>query len=199
MHHIDESAKFTAKDDKMVVVSQITQTEVEETVKYPILLPTKPRTTDLIIQERHDGLHNGINHVVANIRRRWWIPRNRQRIQTVIITCMRRKREEGALYRGPSVPPLPICRVREARLFAVFAEREGQFADVEKLQCTVHLCITRAVHLDITNDLPVEGFPRTLLRFFARRSYIQTLIGDNGRNFVRSAKKPPFAIKTAAV
>lgn len=51
MHHIDDASKFKAEEDKLVVVSRITQAEVEDTIKYPIFMPTNHRITDLIITE----------------------------------------------------------------------------------------------------------------------------------------------------
>lgn len=85
----------------MVVVSWITQTEVKDTVKYPILLSNKHRINYLIIQNHQQRRNHGINLVVASIRQRWYVPRARKRIHTVINTCMRCSRKQGVPYRGP--------------------------------------------------------------------------------------------------
>ena len=187
---------LTMRAGKLVVVSRIIAAEVEDSAKYPVLLPTKHRITEMIIEEGHKASHHmGINHVVARLRQRWWIPRARQRIKNVIRQCMQCRRERGTHFRGPPTPPLPGYRVSQSRPFAVTGVdyagplyvKEG--TQVEKRYIALYTCAsTRAVHLEVAKDLSAEAFLRTLQRFSARRSYPQMLISDNGSNFVSSAK-----------
>ena len=184
------------RDDKLVVVSRITEAEVEDAVKYPVLLPTKHRITNQIVEEMHQRKHHmGINHVVASLRQRWWIPRVRQKVKHVIKQCMKCRRERGTHFRAPPTPPLPGYRVSQSRPFAVTGVdyagplhvKEG--TRIEKRYIALYTCAsTRAVHLEVAQDLSAEAFLRTLQRFSARRSYPQMLISDNGSNFVSSAK-----------
>jgi len=92
-------------------------------------------------------------------------------------------------------PPLPSYRVSQSRPFTVTGVdyagplyvKEG--TQIDKRYIALYTCAsTRAVHLEVAEDLSAEAFLRTLQRFSARRSYPQMLISDNGTNFVSSAK-----------
>lgn len=187
--------RLQMRGELIVVVSRITEADVDDSVKYPILLPSTHRITSLIIEELHRKHHQGINHIVTSLRQRWWVPRARQRVKSVIKGCMSCRRERGTPYQRPPIPPLPVCRVSQARPFAATGVdyagplyvKEG--TQTVKRYVALYTCAsTRAIHLELAKDLSAEAFLRTLQRFSARRSYPQMLVSDNGTNFVSSAK-----------
>ena len=57
--------------------------------KYPILLPTKSRFTELIIYHVHKKcFHAGVIATVATLREQWWIPCSRQRLRCLLRKCV---------------------------------------------------------------------------------------------------------------
>ena len=54
--------------------------------------------------------------------------------------------------------------------------------------CLFTCATTRAVHLELANDMSAQTFLNLLRRFVARRSTPSIIISDNGSNFKRSNK-----------
>ena len=48
---------------------------------------------------------------------------------------------------------------------------------------------TRAVHLEISNDLSTDSFILSLKRFIARRGQVKRLMSDNGTNFIGAERE----------
>ena len=59
-----------------------------------------------------------------------------------------------------------------------------------KTWCCFFTCLsTRAVHIEVAQSLDTESFLATVTRFIAWRGYLNTIISDNGRNFVGAANE----------
>ena len=54
--------------------------------------------------------------------------------------------------------------------------------------CLLTCCVTRAVHLDLVNDLSTPSFIRCLKRFTARRGVPKKMLSDNGKTFKGAAR-----------
>ena len=48
---------------------------------------------------------------------------------------------------------------------------------------------TRAVHLELTNDMPMDSFILALRRFKARRGHPKCIWSDNGSNFISAERE----------
>ena len=60
--------------------------------KYPILLPSKNRFTELLILDCHKTvLHSGMKDTLNELRTKYWVPRGRSRVQSVIFSCLMQK------------------------------------------------------------------------------------------------------------
>ena len=54
----------------------------------PALLPRDHCYTDLVVMEAHEmKFHGGVNTTLAEIRRRYWVPKGRQVITEVLRVC----------------------------------------------------------------------------------------------------------------
>ena len=59
-----------------------------------------------------------------------------------------------------------------------------------KRWCGLFICLTtRAVHIEVAHPLDTESFLAAVTRFIARRDYPNTIISDNGTNFVGAANE----------
>ncbi|VDN01919.1 unnamed protein product, partial [Onchocerca ochengi] len=105
----------------------------------------------LLIRRQHEALyHAGIAHTLSEMRRKFWIPKGRMEVK-------RRSRtfaQIGLDYLGPL--SIKIENGVTKRWFALFT------------------CFTtRAVHLELLENLSAESFLHVLRRFISRRGYLE--------------------------
>ena len=164
--------------------------------KHPVLLPKMGHLTKLIIKEAHQiTLHGGLGDTLAQIRKSYWIPKGRQAVKASLKECNICRRYEARPLSYPGPPNLPQERVTLTRPFEVTGvDYTGAItitgeADVPK---KVYICLftcasTRAVHLEVAEDLSSETFLQLFRTFAARRSCPRIIISDNATNFVGTA------------
>lgn len=100
--------------------------------------------------------------------------------------CIVCKRMERKSYSVPVPPPLPV--VRENPFSVTGVDFAGPLIvkgedDKKVWICLFMCCITRAVHLDIVNNLSVDFFLRSFHRFISRRGLPRRMISDNAKTF----------------
>lgn len=161
--------------------------------KHQIIIPSKSRLAELIINHAHHViLHGGTQVMASYIRQRFWIPKLRQTICTHILKCVMCVRIR-ARAQEQMIGNLPLDRVTKAHPFEVsgvdfagpFQMRkfEGKVLPVRaitsnivrqptmlKVWVVVFVCfVTPAVHLDIVHSLSTEHFLAAFSRFTSRR------------------------------
>ena len=137
---------------------RLTNAELPEATKNPILLPKNHAFTTLIILAAHKRvLHNGVSETLTETRAKYWIPRGRSTVKRTIRGCVICKRFEGLPFRTPTPPPLPKCRVKEAPAFSYtgvdfagpIVVRVTHSQSTAKVWIALFTCyVTRAIHLD---------------------------------------------------
>ena len=164
--------------------------------KHPVLLPKMGHLTKLIIKEAHQiTLHGGLGDTLAQVRKSYWIPKGRQAVKASLKECNICRRYEARPVHYPGPPNLPQERVTLTRPFEVTGvDYTGAMtitgeADMPK---KVYICLftcasTRAVHLEVAEDLSSETFLQLFRTFAARRSCPRIIISDNATNFVGAA------------
>ena len=93
--------------------------DLDREAKFPILLPLKSHLSKLVIAQIHNISHVGTNHVLTSLRQRWWLPRARQNIISVIRKCITCQKLQSRPYKDVDIPPLPTARVTVSRPFTV--------------------------------------------------------------------------------
>uniref|UniRef100_A0A182EUR5 Integrase_H2C2 domain-containing protein n=2 Tax=Onchocerca ochengi TaxID=42157 RepID=A0A182EUR5_ONCOC len=183
---------FQHKKDKLWRSnSRLEHSELDNESKYPIYLPNKSDITKLIILQQHDILyHAGIAHTLSSIWRRFWIPKGRAAIKRTISSCMACKRWKAKPFKLPPMPSLPESRVRRSRTFEqIGLDYLGPLSiksptGVIKRWIALFTCFTtRAVHLELVEDLSAENFLHIMRRFIARRGYPKLILSDNASEF----------------
>ena len=190
-------------DDQQIIrcKGRVSNAPLSEERKYPILLPSKHQLTNLIIQDVHSKIkHSGIKDTLTTIRERFWAPRGREAVKRILRKCATCRRVEGAPYRPPPTPDLPMERVT---LDPPFAHTGLDFigplyihdgkSSKEKGSDKVYICLftcasTRAIHLELTTSLSIDSFLLAFRRFVSRRGLPVTLMSDNAKTF-RSASR----------
>ena len=158
---------------------------------YPVLLPKKNYFTTLVIQQIHQRLfHAGVSHTLAQMRGQYWIPQGRREVQRVLNKCSKCRKAIGGPFRLPTMPPWPAKKVIASPPFSytgldyfgpLYARDERVIS--KRWVCLYTCLVTRAIHLEIVNDLSASEFLEAFRRFISRRGKPIEIISDNASQF----------------
>jgi len=160
--------------------------------KFPLLLPSKDHFTDLVFHSTHvKQLHAGVKSTLTALRQSYWVPSGRQHVKTLIDKCVTCRRVSGTAYNAPDPPPLPKSRMQQTQPFEVTGVDYTGALYVRNagIETKVYICLfarttTRAIHLEVVEDLTVEAFLLAFRRFASCKSLPRKLISDNASTFV---------------
>ncbi|XP_045215312.2 uncharacterized protein LOC123565509 [Mercenaria mercenaria] len=176
---------------------RIANAPLPEETRFPYLIPSRGKLTELLVTDAHETqLHAGLESTVTYLRQRFWIPSIRQRVRTIIRTCVTCRKLTAKPYRVPDPPPLPSDRLKHAPPFTVTGI---DFTGALTVKATdgrllkVYICLftcanTRAVHLEIVTDMKTESFILAVRRFISRQSTPKVFMSDNALTFIATAK-----------
>ncbi|XP_069946012.1 uncharacterized protein [Cherax quadricarinatus] len=179
---------------------RIQNSELSYGAKHPVLLGKEGWATELLIQDAHQRtLHGGFGDTLTCLRQNYWVLKGRAAVKRVLKSCTVCRRYDGRTLPYPGPPPLPQERVHSDRPFetvgidytgAITLKNPG---DVKEGPQKVYVCLftcatTRAVHLELAEDMTTETFVKLFRRFTARFSCPRLIISDNGTSF-RAADK----------
>ena len=170
---------------------------VSEATKFPYLLPSKHLLSRLIILDIHVRIcHSGTTATVTALRQSYWIPAARQYIKSILCHCVTCRKVTGRPYLAPDPPPLPRLRTQDVHPFTftgvdftgALYVRQGT-EEVKVYLCLFTCATTRAVHLEIVQDLTAEMFLLAFRKFAGRRSLPTIMISDNGSTYLSAANQ----------
>ncbi|XP_064646783.1 uncharacterized protein LOC135499762 [Lineus longissimus] len=172
---------------------------IREETKFPLLLPRKHHFTDLMVRHAHwTCLHTGTQGTVTHPRQRYWIPRIREVVFSIVRKCVACKRVTGKPYKKPVSPPLQAFRLQEANPFqvcgcnftgALYVLLKGKSDEIKVYVCLFTCAVTRAIHLELVPDMTTASFLNAFRRFTARRSVPSQMISDNATTFESAASE----------
>ena len=177
---------------------RIPDTILQHQARHPALLPRDHHLTSLFIEQSHKRVHHGgVRETLAELRTKFWVIKGRQAVKLTIKKCVVCNRYEGTPYPAPTTAELPNFRTQEAPPYAkvgidfagpLYVKKDG--AEMEKVYVAPFSCaVTRAIHLDLTEDLGTETFLRCLRRFIARRGVPELIVSDNAKTFKSASKE----------
>uniref|UniRef100_A0A7I4YZ85 Integrase_H2C2 domain-containing protein n=1 Tax=Haemonchus contortus TaxID=6289 RepID=A0A7I4YZ85_HAECO len=163
--------------------------------KDPILIMPNTALAQLIIQEAHGLYHKGIEHTIATVRERYWIPKLRQQVRKHVSHCIKCRRFNALPYQYPDSTDLPERRVLKSNPFQHtglnffdLPQCEENERRIKLYGCIFTCTVTRLIHLEIVRSLAIEKFLNALRRFIARRGIPKTITCDNAPTFLLAAK-----------
>ncbi|XP_065068786.1 uncharacterized protein LOC135694057 [Rhopilema esculentum] len=174
-------------------VGRLSNSDMEFESKFPIILPKNHRFTELVVLHVHALMgHEGLRITLTELRSRFWITKGREFIKKLIKPCIICKKLEGKAYKAP----LPNFRVQESPPFSKVGVDFAGPLYVKGLKGKTHktyialssCCVTRALHLELVEDLTAQSFLRCLRRFTARRGTPELIVSDNAKTFKAAAK-----------
>ena len=160
--------------------------------KYPVILPKKGRTVDLLIQDYHRRAgHEGRQHVLADLRGSYWILGATSAVRRVLSRCLSCLRRQKPPERQ-KMADLPEDRLQDGEkpftrtgvdFFGPFYAKRGR-SSVKKYGVIFTCLAVRAVHLEVAESLSTDSFLCALRRFVARRGEVRVLRSDRATNFI---------------
>jgi hypothetical protein len=162
---------------------------------HQVILPSRHHLTELTIREKHQRLlHAGPQCLLASLRQKYWIPRGRQIIRSVLHKCLPCFKQRAAASQQ-LMGQLPIARVQTAQPFVncgvdyagPFYVQQGSPRSKIQVECYVFIFIclaVKAIHLELVSNLTSDAFITAVRRFIARREKCLNLYSDNGTTFV---------------
>ena len=171
--------------------------DLDYDAKNPMILPHGVEAVDSLIRSFHFRyLHAGVEQVLGESRRRFWILKGRRTVSRVVRACTECQRQ----FKNPAkqlMAPLPEVRTRMCLAFEnsgvdIFGPARCKIAGraFHKVYVALFTCMaTRAVHFEVLRSMSASCFIDALIRFQARRPAIRHLFSDNGSNFTAADKE----------
>ncbi|XP_068227993.1 uncharacterized protein [Palaemon carinicauda] len=130
------------------VGGRIRRSDIPRYAKHPILLPKKHHVTTLLIRHEHELLaHSGRNHVLSNLRQKYWIINANATVRNVLFHCVTcRKLKEPALSQkmanltADRLEPSPPFSNVGIDLFGPYYIKEGRKEGVKESHPKVIRC-----------------------------------------------------------
>nr|XP_021336928.1 uncharacterized protein LOC103910029 [Danio rerio]XP_021336929.1 uncharacterized protein LOC103910029 [Danio rerio] len=183
---------FVDLDGVLRVGGRLTRSSYPDSVKHPIIIPKTHQITQMIVAHYHNKvMHQGKGFTVNEIRSNgFWIPGINKVVASFIKGCvvcrkLRRPVEEQKMADLPPerVDPSPPFLYTGMDCFGPFSVKSRR--NVQKRYGLLLTCLcSRAVHIELLNDLTTDSFINALRCFIAIRGTVRQLRSDQGTNFV---------------
>lgn len=196
------------KKELMRVGGRLDKANVDYEMKHPVIIPKKSRLAWLLMDFAHRvNRHGGVQVAMQHIRQKYWIPQLRDELKQYTRKCIECVRNKP-LTEDQLMGDLPAERVCPGHAFEVtgvdyagpfsmkYIERNGEEITRVKAWVALFVCMkTRAVHLEIVEDLTSSAFIACYERFVARRGSCYKMYSDNGTSFVGAEREIARAYK----
>lgn len=177
------------------VGGRLKRSSLDEELKYPIVLTGKSHLAVLLIRHFHAKIgHQGRTSVLAAIRSSgYWLVGGRSMVSSLIHRCvicryMRRPNEQQKMADLPTdrTEPQAPFTYSGCDCFGPIMVKDGR-KTLKKYGLIFTCLASRAVHLELLDDLSQDAFLNSVRCFFAIRGNCRQLRCDKGTNFVGAA------------
>jgi len=179
------------------VRGRLDHSSLSHETKHPLVLPANHHFTRLVILDRYERLfHAGVNATLASVREEFWPIHVKNEVKQCLRACVTCHKANPTPIQ-PLREQLPEARVNISKPFSkievdycdpVFVrDRVRRNSKQYRAYVAIFVCMaTKAVHIELVEDMTTEAFIGTLKRFIAKRELPSNIYSDNGRNFVQS-------------
>ena len=183
---------FIDSDGLLRVGGRIRKSAEEFNVKHPIILPKNSHLSLLIALRAHNEIaHQGRNMTLNHIRSSgFWIVGGRRLVTSCIKSCFTCRKHRGPTSsqkmgelpedRVDPSPPFTYCGLD---CFGPFAVKDGR-RETKRYGLLVTCLASRAIHIEVLDDLSTDAFLNGLRCVIALRGKIRLIRCDQGTNFV---------------
>ena len=171
--------------------------------RHQIILPSKHRVTNLIIDAYHKDVgHLGEAYVLSNLREIFWVVKGKSTVRSITRKCLLCRRINSLpgtqmmadLPRERLSPDNPPFTAVGVDFFGPIYVKQRR-SHVKRYGCVFTCLATRAVHIEVTETLDTDGFVNAFRRFVNTRGRPNTIYSDNGTNLRAGEKELREAIQ----
>lgn len=180
------------------VGGRLKNARVDTVCTHPILIPGKHHTAKLLIIKCHQSVrHQGRYFTEGKVRSSgYWITGCRRLVVSILNNCVvcRRLRRQCETQKMsdlpeerliPGQPPFTSVGVDVFGPWNVITRRTRGSSASSKRWAVLFTClVTRAVHIEVLEEMSSSSFINALRRFMAIRGKVKTFWSDRGTNFV---------------
>ena len=191
-HPLRSLDPFVDGDNLLRVGGRVRNSSEAYEVKHPLILPKTSHLTRLMATRLHEEVaHQGRNLTINHIRSRGlWIVGCRRVVSSIINSCTNCIRNRGQEI-GQKMADLPTDRLEPSPpftycgldCFGPFVVKEGR-KEVKRYGLLLTCLASRAVHIELLDDLSTDCFLNGLRCFIAIRGKVRVIRCDQGTNFV---------------
>ena len=179
-------------DGVLRVGGRLDKAPIPYEARHPAILPHTSHLTELIVNHYHvQAGHSGLNHTLSLVTQHYWIVKGTSAVKRILRQCAHcrlRNAKPGQQIMaelprqrlGLEMHPFTFTGVDFFGPFLVRYKR----SEVKRYGCLFTCLTTRAVHLELAEDLSTDAFINVLRRFVCRRGPVTNIYSDNGTNFV---------------
>ena len=181
------------ENDVIRAKGRLVQSDLPVEAIAPFFLPNKSYLVDLLIIHIHTSHHHiGLSQTLFLYRQRCWTPKIRSCIKSLLLRCVICQRIRKKTILRPLPSPLPAERVKWVQPFSnVGVDHTGSFTirDQQGRKTKAYICLfvcttTRAVHLEVVDNLTTTSFIMCLRRLAASKGMPTLLLSGNHKTFI---------------
>ena len=188
---------FLDDDGVLRVGGRINNSEIGALEKNPLLLPGKHHVSKLIVRHFHAEVqHQGRSFTEGAVRSAgFWITGGKKLVSSIIHKCVPCRKMRGQLEhqkmsdlpqdRLEVAPPFTNVGVDTFGPWTVVSRRTRGGSSSSKRWAIMFTClVTRAVHIEVVDEMSSAAFINALRRFVALRGKVKVFRSDRGTNFI---------------
>ncbi|XP_069101998.1 uncharacterized protein [Argopecten irradians] len=171
----------------------------------PIIVPGKHHVARLLIEHFHAEVRHQGRHLTEGAVRSggYWVTGAKRLISSILQACMKCHRLRGK-FSHQQMADLPPDRLEPCAPFtyvgvdvfgpwSITSRRTRGGTALSKRWAVLFTClVTRAVHIEVIEEMSSSSFINALRRFFSIRGPVREFRSDNGTNFVGSTEDMGF-------
>ncbi|XP_058789071.1 uncharacterized protein LOC131663035 [Phymastichus coffea] len=185
---------FLDEDGLLRVGGRLSQSPLSYDERHPVLLDGCSHLAELVLRWAHAcSLHGGFRSTYARVLQKSWITGGKLGVKRYLRQCLICARI-SARTTAQGMAPLPAVRVTPSRPFShcgvdyagpfPLCRSRGRGLPTIKGYVALFVCMsTKAIHLELVDDLTTASFLGALTRFIGRRGRPNEIWSDNGTNF----------------
>jgi len=201
--HLPKSSSIMAlnpyldEDGVLRVGGRLQQSSLGSYQKHPIILPGKSHISTLIVRHYHQSVRHQGRHLTEGAVRSggYWITGVKRLISSILHSCVQcrklRGKEEVQLMsdlpadRLEHTPPFTNVGVDAFGPWTIMTRRTRGGSANSKRWAILFTCLTtRAIHIELVEEMSSSAFINALKRFEALRGKVKLYRSDRGTNFV---------------
>ncbi|KAK3103260.1 hypothetical protein FSP39_017922 [Pinctada imbricata] len=189
-------------NDILRVGGRLRHSEFDLAERSPILMPGEHRVSLLIVLHFHEQTHHQGRHITEGAIRNagWWITGAKRLVSSVIFKCVNCRRGRGK-FLSQKMADLPPERLKSSPPFTYVGvdcfgpwnvttrKTRGGSADSKRWAVLFTCMCSRAVHIEVIEQMSTASFINALRRFYSIRGAVKEFYSDRGTNFIGAVRE----------